>query len=131
MIIDHHTPFASPASESQVSSLSKPKPEEAQSLAESQITAQSLIVESTVSISQQALQRQAQESQALVELNNEKDAKLKMQYQDNLALFIANAQRYSQQDVVVPMIENRAAIAAYSLIENKVVATVASNELEE
>jgi hypothetical protein len=67
----------------------------------------------------------------LTALNIEKDAYLKMQYQQNLALFIANAQRYSQQDVATPFIENRAAIAAYSLIENKVVATTASNELEQ
>ena len=51
--------------------------------------------------------------------SNELNSELKMQYQQNLQLFISNAQKYSQVDSVTPLIENRAAISAYSLIETK------------
>ncbi|MFT5706786.1 MAG: hypothetical protein ACI9ES_001073 [Oceanospirillaceae bacterium] len=89
---------------------------------------------SSIAISDQARELLAVEEKMLVQHQqlvdlNYKDQLLKMQYSENLELFIDDAQRYNQQDVAAPFIENRAAIDAYSLIANKVVATVATNEL--
>jgi len=61
---------------------------------------------------------------------NREDLEQKYKYQLGIEQFIDRAQRYSQQDVA-PMIENRAAIEAYSLVQQKVVASVASNPLEQ
>ncbi|MEH6445931.1 MAG: hypothetical protein V7784_18720 [Oceanospirillaceae bacterium] len=89
----------------------------------------------SIVISEQARELLAVEEKMLTQHqqlvdSNYKDQLLKMQYTQNLELFIDYAQRYNQQDTVAPFIENRAAIDAYSLIANKVVATVATNELE-
>ena len=62
---------------------------------------------------------------------NQDDLEKKYKYRLGIDQFVYNAQRYSQQDVAPPLIENRAAIEAYSLVQQKVVATVASNPLEE
>ncbi len=92
--------------------------------------------EHNVAISSQARQLlatetiiQAQQNQQL-ENSNAQDLESKTQYLLNLELFIDYAQRYALQDVAVQFIENRAAIDTYNLIANKVVATVASNELQ-
>jgi len=61
---------------------------------------------------------------------NREDLEQKYKYQLGIELFVYNAQRYSQQNVAAPLIENRAAIEAYSLVQQKVVASVASNPLE-
>ena len=89
-----------------------------------------------VTLSQKAhalLATEQMELRKQVELNNSNvlNAEQKMQYLHNLDLFVEYAQRYSQQDNVAPMIENRAGISAYSLIADKVVPTVATNELQE
>lgn len=123
MLINNHTPIYTLQSTIPAAS------HEAEPSTESSIT-----LKGTITISELAKQLQiaeTEENSKLTAFNIAQDAKLKMQYQDNLALFITNAQRYSQQDAVTPMIENRAAIAAYSLIENKVIATSPSNELAE
>ena len=60
----------------------------------------------------------------------DKSDRQKVQAQENIELYIEAAQRYSQQNIAPPAIENRQAISAYSLIENKVVPTNASNSLE-
>ena len=73
---------------------------------------------------------QSQQKQQL-ENNNAQDLEDKTQYSQNIKLFIDYAQRYALQDVAVQFVENRAAIATYSLIAKKVVATVTSNELQE
>jgi len=62
---------------------------------------------------------------------NREDLEQKYKYQLGIEQFVYHAQRYSQQDVAPPMIENRAAIEAYSLVQQKVVASVASNPLEQ
>jgi len=62
---------------------------------------------------------------------NREDLEQKYKYQLGIEQFIYHAQRYSQQDVAPPIIENRAAIEAYSLVQQKVVASVASNPLEQ
>jgi hypothetical protein len=54
----------------------------------------------------------------------------KQQARENLDLYIDAAQRYAQQSTVQPVIENRHAISAYSLIADRVLATSASNSLE-
>lgn len=85
--------------------------------------ARSALLTDTRIAEQQHLDRQ-------IETSNERSAQQKVQLQDNLNLFIANSQRYSQLDTAAIAIENRQAINTYSLIENKVIATTNSNALE-
>jgi hypothetical protein len=85
--------------------------------------ARSALLTDTRIAEQQFLDRQ-------LEASNERNAQQKVQLQDNLHLFIANSQRYSQLDTAAVAIENRQAINTYSLIENKVIATTNSNALE-
>jgi hypothetical protein len=85
--------------------------------------ARSALLTDTRIAEQQFLDRQ-------LEASNERNAQQKVQLQDNLNLFIANSQRYSQLDTAAVAIENRQAINTYSLIENKVIATTNSNALE-